>query len=105
MSTHAHQVPDTDDTAPVRERLAELSRTHARTGDTRSAQLAAWSADVSVLEQLLWDNGLGEAPDPDAQLAAVGGAVADALDAMSAGSPATWTAAPPPRWSSWPARR
>jgi hypothetical protein len=86
MSTHAHQVPGTDDPTPVRERLAELSRTHARSGDTRSAQLAAWSADISVLEQLLWDNGLGDAPDPDAQLAAVGGAVADALDAISSGA-------------------
>jgi hypothetical protein len=68
---------------PVRERLAELSRRHAGNGDTRSAQLAAWAADLSVLEQLLWDNGLGDAPDPDAQLAAVGSAVADALDALA----------------------
>ena len=79
MSTHL------DESTPVRERLAELSRRHAGSGDTRAAQLAAWAADVSVLEQLLWDNGLGEAPEPDAQLAAVGAAVADALDAMSAG--------------------
>jgi hypothetical protein len=74
-----------DESRPVRERLAELSRRHAGSGDTRAAQLAAWAADVGVLEQLLWDNGLGDAPDPDAQLAAVGAAVADALDETSAG--------------------
>ncbi len=79
MSTHP------DESMPVREQLAALSRRYADAGDTRAAQLAAWAADVSVLEQLLWDNGLGEAPEPDAQLAAVGAAVADALDAMSAG--------------------
>lgn len=81
MTTH---LPEDDDTTPVSERLADLSRSHARTGDVRSAQLATWAADLGVLEQLLWDNGLGDAPDPDAQLAAVGGAVADALDAMAA---------------------
>ncbi len=76
MTSHLHQP------TPVNERLAALSRTHAGNGDLRSAQLAAWASDISVLEQLLWDNGLGDAPDPDAQLAAVGGAVADALDAL-----------------------
>jgi hypothetical protein len=75
--------PGTDELAPVRERLADLSRAKVRAGDVRGAQLAAWAADLGVLEQLLWDHGLGDAPDPDAQLAAIGSAVAEALDTMS----------------------
>jgi hypothetical protein len=53
----------------------ELSRTYAAKGDGRLALLAIWAADVLVLQSLLWESGLELAPDPDAQLAAVGHAV------------------------------
>jgi hypothetical protein len=60
--------------------FAELSERYAERGDLRMAQLAAWAADVHTLEELLWENGLGQAPDPDAQLAAVGESVAASLE-------------------------
>lgn len=65
------------------DRLAELSRIQARRGDRRLAVLAAWACDVHLLESLLWENGLDQAPDPDAQLAAVGEAVASSLAARA----------------------
>lgn len=74
---------DLRDPTFLRERLREQSRTYARRGATRPAQLAAWTSDLHVLEQLLWQNGLAEAPDPDAQLAAVGEAVAASLDILA----------------------
>jgi len=55
---------------------ANLSRSYAARGETRLAALALWVADVQVLISLLWESGLGSAPDPDAQLAEV----ADAVD-------------------------
>ncbi|MCW2773505.1 MAG: hypothetical protein JWN91_1831, partial [Nocardioides sp.] len=58
------------------DQYAELSRRHAADGDLRMAQLAAWAGDVHVLEDLLWQNGLAQAPDPAAELAAVGESVA-----------------------------
>lgn len=58
---------------------ADLSRSYAAKGDSRLALLALWAADVSVLQSLLWESGLGSAPDPDAQLAAVGRAVDGSL--------------------------
>lgn len=54
---------------------AELSRAHAARGDGRLAVLAMWCADIQLLQVLLWESGLGSAPDPDAQLAAVSQAV------------------------------
>lgn len=57
-----------------------LSRQYAERGDLRMAQLAAWAADVHVLEDLLWENGLDRAPDPAAQLAAVGDQVAASIE-------------------------
>jgi hypothetical protein len=78
-------VPSTHDllqasaTAQMAE-YADLSRSYAARGDGRLAQLAAWAADVQALQVLLWENGLAAAPDPDAQLAAVGGAVSGSLD-------------------------
>jgi hypothetical protein len=54
---------------------ADLSRRCAAAGDGRRAALAVWAADVTTLQCLLWESGLGEAPDPQAQLAAVGHAV------------------------------
>lgn len=58
---------------------AELSRAYAAKGDARLALLAFWAADVLVLQSLLWESGLGSAPDPDAQLAAVARAVDSSL--------------------------
>lgn len=65
--------------------LAEVSRSHANRGDVRSAQLALWTSDVYTLESLLWQNGLAQGPDPEAQLAAVGAAIATALEEVAAG--------------------
>lgn len=56
-----------------------LSHDYAERGDGRLAQLAIWAADVQVLQTMLWESGLGSAPDPDAQLAAVGHAVTASL--------------------------
>lgn len=63
----------------------ELSRRYAAAGDPRMAQLAAWAADVHVLEELLWSNGLGQAPDPAAQLAVIGESVAASIEAAATG--------------------
>lgn len=65
------------------DRFAQLAHQRAAEGDVRRAQLASWAADVHVLEELLWQNGLAEAPDPVAQLAAVGESVASALEALA----------------------
>jgi hypothetical protein len=54
---------------------AALSRGFAASGDVRKAVLTQWAADLRVLQSLLWENGLGQAPDPAAGLLAV----ADAL--------------------------
>lgn len=64
-----------------------LSRRYAADGDVRMAQLAAWAGDVHALEQLLHENGIDQAPDPAAQLAAVGGSVASAVEAAAAALP------------------
>lgn len=61
----------------------ELSRAHAARGDARLAVLAMWSADIRLLQVLLWESGLGSAPDPDAQLAAVSQAVGASLTASA----------------------
>lgn len=61
------------------------SRTYAAKGDVRLALLSLWAADVLVLQSLLWESGLGSAPDPDAQLTAVGQALKDSLRADPAG--------------------
>ena len=66
---------------------AALSRRYAADGDARMAQLAAWAGDVHVLEQLLQENGIDQAPDPAAQLAAVGASVASAVEASAAALP------------------
>jgi hypothetical protein len=58
---------------------ARLSHAYAADGEARLALLALWAADVQVLQSLLWESGLGSAPDPDAQLAAVGRAVETSL--------------------------
>ncbi len=71
---------DTSPDVALPEEYAELSRRYAHDGDLRMAQLAAWAGDVHVLEGLLWENGLEQAPDPLAQLAAVGESVALAIE-------------------------
>lgn len=48
-------------------------------GDHRTAVLAAWAADVRALQSLLWESGLGEAPEPEAELRAVAAAVGQGL--------------------------
>ena len=74
---------ESDGPATTSERFADLSERCAHRGDVRRAQLAAWASDVHVLEALLWQNGLGEAPDPHAQLAGVGAAVAASIEALA----------------------
>lgn len=70
---------------------AALSRAFAGHGDLRRAVLTQWAADIRVLQLLLWENGLGAAPDPAAQLAAVAEAVQASLahHAVPAGTAAT----------------
>ncbi|MFC4785481.1 hypothetical protein ACT8ZV_13460 [Nocardioides sp. MAHUQ-72] len=79
---------DEEPAAPQRlsvpDQLARLAGRYAADGDLRRAQLASWAGDVHLLEELLWENGLAEADDPVAQLAAVGEAVASALEAVAA---------------------
>ena len=50
---------------------AALSRGFAASGDVRRAVLTQWAADLRVLQTLLWENGLGDAPDPAGGLLAV----------------------------------
>lgn len=50
---------------------AALSRGFAASGHLRKAVLTQWAADLHVLQSLLWENGLGEAPDPATGLRAV----------------------------------
>lgn len=61
------------------DRYVDLSQAYAADGRPRLALLATWVADVQILQCMLWESGLGSAPDPDAQLAAVGQAVQGAL--------------------------
>jgi hypothetical protein len=73
------------------EQYAELSRRHAGDGNLRMAQLAAWAGDVHVLEDLLWQNGLAQAPDPAGELAAVGESVAASVEELArALEPGAW---------------
>jgi hypothetical protein len=76
-----------DDTTEHRP-YAELSRQYADGGDLRLAALAAWTADVHALEALIWESGLDGAPDPLAELAALGDSVAASLEDAVAMLPA-----------------
>src|SRR5690349_17441722 len=76
---------DARERATVPEQLVRLASRYAAEGDVRRAQLATWTADVYVLEELLWENGLAEVPDPVARLAAIGASVADALETLADG--------------------
>lgn len=71
------------------ELYGELSRAYAAAGDVRDAVLAAWAADIEVLHTLLWENGLGAAPDPGAQLDAVAQAVDASLREYAAAATAS----------------
>ena len=71
----------------LREEYAELSHRHAREGRLRLAQLAAWASDVHLLEALLWQHGLAEAPDPAAALASIGESVAASVEQAAARLP------------------
>jgi hypothetical protein len=77
-ATNNHDRLQVFDTAQISD-YAELSRAHAARGDARLAVLAMWAADLRVLQGLLWESGLGSAPDPHAQLGAVAQAVGASL--------------------------
>ena len=57
----SHDVPER---LTVPEQLVRLAGRYAADGDVRRAQLASWAADVYVLEELLWENGLGRGAGP-----------------------------------------
>jgi hypothetical protein len=84
--------PDVPERVSVPDRFVRLAEERAAAGDVRRAQLASWAADVHLLEELLWQNGLAEAEDPVAQLAAVGESVAAALEALAEGATGELTA-------------
>ena len=80
LPEHADPVADlTTDLLREAESYAARSRSHARAGDARQALLALWAADVRSLQRLLFESGLGSAPDPQAQLVAVADAVVEAM--------------------------
>ena len=74
-----------------------LSHELAARGDLRMAAVALWAADVHAVEDLLWENGIGLAPDPTAELAVVGASIAAAVEQLNA--------APTPRAALDAARR
>src|SRR3954453_17161527 len=81
-NTERPETPEVPRRLSVPERLSTIAQRYAADGDVRRAQLASWAADVHVLEELMWQNGLAEAPDPVAQLAACGESVASGLEAL-----------------------
>ena len=69
-----------------------LSATFATRGETRGAVLAMWASDLRALHLLLWENGLGTAPDAGQHVRACAEAVQTALrdnaaDLRNAASP------------------
>ena len=63
------------------EDYAALARWYAERGDARRAVLATWAADVRALQHVLWENGLGTAPDAEQALGQVAEAVVGAVAA------------------------
>ena len=63
----------------------QLSRACAGRGDRRNAVLAMWASDVRTLHSLLWESGLGGAPDPAEQLQACADAVVDGIGTRPSG--------------------
>lgn len=70
---------------PVRVRLDELARSYARRGEVWSALLTTWAVEMHRLEETMWESGLQLALDPHADLAAIGEAVASAVEALADG--------------------
>lgn len=66
------------------ESYAGLARWYADRGDARRAVLATWAADVRALQHVLWENGLGTAPDAEQALGQVAEAVVSAVAASDA---------------------
>lgn len=83
--TEHNRTGDAPERLSVPAQLVRLASRYAAEGDVRRSQLASWTADVYVLEELLWEHGLAEVPDPVAQLADVGESVARALEALAEG--------------------
>ena len=73
--------PSTFNTA---DEYVDLARRYAESGQHRLAQLAAWSADLHRLDELLWLSGLAQAPDPAAELALIGETVAASIETAAA---------------------
>ena len=72
------------------EAFHQLSRACAARGDRRNAVLAMWASDVRVLHCLLWESGLGAAPDPREELRTCAEAVLGGLRSEArSGHPAT----------------
>ena len=73
----------------LQQRLVALSVTYAARDDARLAVAATWLADLDLVHTLLWENGLAQSPDPAADLAAVGEAIAASQAAHPVTGPAT----------------
>jgi len=73
------------------DKYVALSHAYAARGEGRPALLALWAADVQILQVLLWESGLGSAPDPEVQMALVAQAVCSSMvdGAEAATGPAT----------------
>lgn len=82
MEPHDAPTPDPRSGEAVAD-FAGLSERHASRGEAREALLAMWASDLEVLQVLLWESGIGEAPDPVAQLAAVGDAVSRSVASVA----------------------
>ena len=85
-SASTHDETPSEEQQAVVDRFAALSHAYAQRGDARLALLAMWGSDVELLQLLLWESGLGEAPDPLAQLTAVGEAVLGSLSFTTTGA-------------------
>jgi hypothetical protein len=81
-----------DDATAKTDTYAQLSRKYADQGDAFLAVMAAWAADVHVLQALLWERGLKAATEPDRQFFTVGTAVATALADYAKAHPIPTTA-------------
>jgi hypothetical protein len=75
--------PGLGEPTPLRERLDDLARSYARRGDLGSALMTTWGVQMHRLEETVWESGLQLAVDPHAELAAIGEAVARALEAAA----------------------
>lgn len=76
-------IPGAGESAPVRERLDDLARRYAGRGEVWSALLTTWAVEMHRLEEVAWESGLQLAADPHAEMAAIGEAVARAVEAIA----------------------